>query len=437
MVLYSREFNYKELKEIVYDYITKEEIITKAYLDDVSIKIGKSNYTLDAIVDISIRYEKESKKYKIFNINIEWVKDIEKYLMRIDSTERSINNKKTNVFNNAISYIPTEIGENTNGLDYTKLINLNNNITNKIYANNKESIVVINSVNDLGLPTGNATGFFIRKGVVVTTYDSLYRMIENGSTHIYADINGTVNLIDGVVAVYPDINVAILKLEQEFGTPVIIGDSSKVEKNDPVIIISSSIGLTSTIKTGLYINTINDNVKIIRTSLPLTNGDTGSPIFNIEGKVIGINNGVNQKDSYNSGINNSIDISILNDIIQKLNKSDFSKINTTNISKIKNDYKVVNKVDEKVWNKYLELPVITKYIPIDLYSAYTKDKYLIVRYKTNSDVLDSDNIINIYTKNLIKEGFEEISTNTYKKDRVIITIKDNLGFIILIVEGVN
>ena len=435
MLFYSREFKYKELKHIGYDYVTKDEIITKVYLDDVSLKYGDKTYTLDSVLELSICYEDESKQYKIFNINIEWVKDLEDYLNKIDSTERSINNKKTNALNNIVSYIPSGYSN----LNYDKLKALSNNTVNKIYNDNKNSIVVLNGVSDGSLPAGNATGFFIKKGVVVTTYKSLYQMINDGAVRIYADINGKIVLIDGVVAAYPSINVAILKLKEEVGTPIKIGDSSKLQKDDPVIIISSSIGLTSTIKTGIYLNTIKDDIKVLRTSLPLSNGDTGSPIFNTDGLVVGINNDVKTNDdSYYSGINNSIDISVLKDVIEKVNNTSFNNIKVTEYSSvIKRNTKEINKVNSKVWNKYLKLPVLTNYIPIELYSAYTKDNYLIVRYKSDDLLIDNSMIMKLYANNLVKEGYVQRATNVFKKGNITITIKENFGFIIVIVEGVN
>ena len=435
MLFYSREFKYKELKHIGYDYVTKDEIITKVYLNDVSLKYSDKVYTLDSILELSIRYEDESKQYKIFNINIEWVRDLEDYLNKIDDTERSINNKKSSALNNIVSYVPSGYSN----LNYDKLKKLNSNIVNKIYNDNKNSIVVLNAVNDKSLPTGNATGFFIKEGIVVTTYKSLYTMIDNDSVRIYADLNGKFVLVDGVVAVYPSLNVAILKLKEEVGTPVKIGDSEKIQKNDPVIIISSSIGLTSTVKTGIYINTIKDDIKILRTSLPLANGDTGSPIFDTEGLVIGINNDVKTNDDlYYSGINNSIDIEVLKNVIESIKNTSFSNLKITELSNLKkNNTKTVNKVPEKIWNKYLKLPVITNYVPLELYSAYTNEKYLIVRYKLNDDLIDTNTILKIYSNNLIKEGYEQKLLNVYKKDNIKLSIKTNLGFIIIIVEGVN
>ena len=435
MLFYSREFKYKDLKNISYDYISKDEIITKVYLNDVSLKYSDKVYTLDSILELSIRYEDESKQYKIFNINIEWVRDLEDYLNKIDDTERSINNKKSSALNNIVSYVPSGYSN----LNYDKLKKLNSNIVNKIYNDNKNSIVVLNAVNDKSLPTGNATGFFIKEGIVVTTYKSLYTMIDNDSVRIYADLNGKFVLVDGVVAVYPSLNVAILKLKEEVGTPVKIGDSEKIQKNDPVIIISSSIGLTSTVKTGIYINTIKDDIKILRTSLPLANGDTGSPIFDTEGLVIGINNDVKTNDDlYYSGINNSIDIEVLKNVIESIKNTSFSNLKITELSNLKkNNTKTVNKVPEKIWNKYLKLPVITNYVPLELYSAYTNEKYLIVRYKLNDDLIDTNTILKIYSNNLIKEGYEQKLLNVYKKDNIKLSIKTNLGFIIIIVEGVN
>lgn len=435
MLFYSREFKYKDLKNISYDYISKDEIITKVYLNDVSLKYSDKVYTLDSILELSIRYEDESKQYKIFNINIEWVRDLEDYLNKIDGTERSINNKKSSALNNIVSYVPSGYSN----LNYDKLKKLNSNIVNKIYNDNKNSIVVLNAVNDKSLPTGNATGFFIKEGIVVTTYKSLYTMIDNDSVRIYADLNGKFVLVDGVVAVYPSLNVAILKLKEEVGTPVKIGDSEKIQKNDPVIIISSSIGLTSTVKTGIYINTIKDDIKILRTSLPLANGDTGSPIFDTEGLVIGINNDVKTNDDlYYSGINNSVAIGVLKNVIESIKNTSFSNLKITELSNLKkNNTKTVNKVPEKTWNKYLKLPVITNYVPLELYSAYTNEKYLIVRYKLNDDLIDTNTILIIYSNNLIKEGYEQKLLNVYKKDNIKLSIKTNLGFIIIIVEGVN
>ena len=85
-----------------------------------------------------------------------------------------------------------------------------------IYNQNKDSIVIIDSASQGGMPTGSASGFYIRSGVVVTSYDSIYRMIENGAVRYYAvDSNDKITEIEGIISVYPEINIAILKLKED------------------------------------------------------------------------------------------------------------------------------------------------------------------------------------------------------------------------------
>jgi hypothetical protein len=266
-------------------------------------------------------------------------------------------------------------------------------------------------------------------------------MIENGAVRYYAvDSNDKITEIKGIISVYAEINIAILKLNEETGTKVTIGDSSTLEKNDPIVVISSSLGLKSSIKLGIYFDTLEDDYKLIRTSLPLIDGDTGSAVFNLNGEVIAINTSVStSKSEYNSGLNNATDIKILKDVIDKLNNQNFKDIKSFSFNEIlkTEELKVINEVDEKIWKKYEELPLITKVVPLSLYSAYTNDNYLIIRYKQeNYNILTNEEIIKLYNKNLATNSFNPISANVYKKDNITIRIQNNLGYIVIIVEGV-
>ena len=430
----NNEMHYKEIKDIEITYSSKARSIVKVYIDDYSLKYGKNKYNLDAIFELEIVYEKESSMYKVNKMTVEWVVDLDAYFKDVDTKERT-SNKNSNTVNNVSSYSPSSY---TN-LDYSKLKKLSSNVVNKVFDNNKESVAVIDSANVQGLPTGNSTGFFIRKGVLVTTYDSVYQMVNNGALRYYADINGSVKEIDGIVAGYPDLNVIMLKLKEEVGKPISIGDSTKLEKSDPVIILSSRLGLVPTIKTGIYFDRLDDDIKMVRTSLPLQDGDSGSPIFDVNGNVIGINNNVgSSNDTYESGLNNSLDIVVLKEVINKIIKTDFNDIKVTSFSSFDTkEHKTINKVSEKVWKKYEELTTVDSVIPIDLYSAYTKNKYLTVRYKNNSEnIISNEMIIKAYRDSLLKEGYKEENINVFSKDKITITVSNNLGYIVVIVKGV-
>ncbi|MBE6151330.1 MAG: serine protease [Firmicutes bacterium] len=433
----SRNATFESIKGTQITYTSSERSIVQVYVDNYKITYGSTAYGLDAIFEYEIVYEEASGLYKVNNLAIEWVKDLNDYYQQTETKERNQNKYNSSSLSNVSSYIPSSY---TN-FDYSKLKQVSSHTTTNIYNQNKDSIVIIDSASQGGMPTGSASGFYIRSGVVVTSYDSIYRMIENGAVRYYAvDSNDKITEIEGIISVYPEINIAILKLKEENGTKVTIGDSSTLEKNDPIVVISSSLGLKSSIKLGIYFDTLEDDYKVIRTSLPLIDGDAGSAVFNLNGEVIAINTSVStSKSEYNSGLNNATDISILKDVINKLNNQKFQEIKSFSFDNIiKNeDFKVINEVDEKNWKKYEELPLITKVVPLSLYSAYTNDNYLIVRYKQeNYNVLTNEEIIKLYTKMLATNSFNPISANVYKKDNITIRIQNNLGYIIIIVEGV-
>ncbi len=437
MVLRSGNYKFEEIKGYNITYASSSRYIVQVYIDNFNGNIGVTKVQLDAIFEYEIVYEEISGLYKVNKLNVEWVNDLEKYYQQMDTDERKQNDANSNTMSNVSSYIP----EGYTKFDYTKLKNVSANVTNAIYEKNKNSIVIIDSASEGGIATGSASGFFIRSGIVVTSYDSVYSMIENGAVRYYAvGTDDKVHNIEGIVAAYPNINVIILKLEDETGTKVEIGDSNKLQENDPIVVMSSSLGLKTSIKLGIYFDTLQDDYKTIRTSLPLINGDSGSAVFNLNGEVVAINTSVSTtKSEYNSGLNNATDISTIKDVIAKIENESFSSIKSVSFKEFNDEEKieVKNDVKEKIWKKYEKLPIITNYFPLNLYSAYVKDDYLIARYRQNTyTVLSNDAIISSYAKYLVNNSYEKVSDNVYVKDNIKIRINDNLGFIIIIVEGV-
>lgn len=436
-VLQLRSLKYEEITGYNITYASSERYLIQIYIDNYKGYYGRTEINLDAIFEYEVIYEDISSMYKVSRLSIEWIKDLEKYYTENDVKERTQNKTNTSTYSNVSTYIP----EGYTNFDYSKLEKVTTTETNQVYNKNKNSVVIIDSVTENGVTSGSASGFFIRSGVIVTSYDSVYSMLENGAARFYAvDVDDKVNEIEGIVAAYPNINIIVLKLKEEVGTKVTIGDSSQLEANDPIVVISSSLGLKASIKMGIYFDYLNDDYKIIRTSLPLIDGDSGSAVFNLSGEVIAINTSVSSSTSkYNSGLNNATDISILKSVISKLNNEKFKEIETTKFSDLtkEEELKVINNVNDKIWSKYEELPVITNYVPLNLYSAYINNDYLIVRYKQETySALSNDNVIEVYTKYLVLNSYTKISMNVYQKDNITIRLKDNLGYIIVIVEGV-
>ena len=436
-VLQMHSLKYEKITGYNITYASSERYLVQIYIENFNGYYGTTPVSLDAIFEYEIIYEDISELYKVSKLEVEWVQDLEKYYTENDIKERNQNKNDSATFSNVSTYIP----EGYTNFDYSKLEMVTTQQTNQIYTKNKDSVVIIDSVTENGLTSGSASGFFVRSGVIVTSYDSVYSMIDNGAARFYAvNVEDKIFEIDGVVAAYPTINIIILKLKEEKGTKVTIGDSSKLEKNDPIVVISSSLGLKASIKLGIYFDYLNDDYKIIRTSLPLIDGDSGSAVFNMNGEVIAVNTSVSTSQSkYNSGLNNATDITILKDVIDTLNKQKFNDIDIIKFNELteEDELKVINKVDEKVWSKYEELPIISNYLPLNLYSAYTNNNYLIVRYKQeNYSTISNESMIEMYEKYLVLNSYTKESNNIYKKDNITFRIINNLGYIIIIVEGV-
>jgi serine protease Do len=93
-------------------------------------------------------------------------------------------------------------------------------------------------------------------------------------------------------------DIAVLKIRSnETWQPVRIGDSNKVREGDPVIAIGSPLGYKSTVTTGI-VSALNRDEKLtpfdnfIQTDAAINQGNSGGPLFNRQGEVIGINSAI-------------------------------------------------------------------------------------------------------------------------------------------------
>lgn len=437
-VLADHNYKFEKIDGYNITYASSSRYLVQVYVDNYKGNYGITNVMVDAVYEYEVVYEEVSGLYKVKRINVEWVKDLEDYYQKMDISERKQNKENSTTLSNISNYVPSGY----TSINYDKLKAIKDTIPESIYEKNKDSVVIIDSASKEGITTGSAMGFFIRKGIIVTSYDGLYTMIKNGAVRYYAvDNDEKIHNIKGLVTAYPSANLALLKLDEEFGKAVTIGDSSKLKESDPIAVISSSLGLKTSIKLGVYFDTLQDDYKIIRTSLPLIDGDIGSAVFNMNGEVIAINTSVSTSDAkYNSGLNNAIDINILKDVINVLAKESFEKIESISFTDLENENKKTNQnnVPKKIWNKYLKLPLISNYYPLTLYSSYYKNGYLIVRYQQDEyKVLDNDTIVVSYGETLLDNGYKKIGNNLYQKADIKIKVTNNLGFIIITVEGVD
>ena len=168
----------------------------------------------------------------------------------------------------------------------------------ELYKANVNSCVSINASETQNIFGQEATvmassgsGFIITQdGYIATNYHVI-----NGSNHV------SVTLYDGttydaeVVGGDEDYDIAVLKIDAENLTPVVIGDSSELNVGDDIAVIGNPLGeLTFSMSEGIVscvdreINVEGTPFDMIQITAAVNSGNSGGPLFNIYGEVVGI-----------------------------------------------------------------------------------------------------------------------------------------------------
>lgn len=184
----------------------------------------------------------------------------------------------------------------------------------QVYAANVNSTVGITTsvtTNYWGYQTTSAasgSGFIITQdGYILTNY----HVIEGANSVTVACYDGTT--YDASVVGYDESNdLAVLKVDAEGLTPVILGDSDLLNVGDSVVAIGNPLGeLTFSLTAGLVSAkdrevTMSNSVTmdLLQTDCAINSGNSGGALLNLYGEVVGI---TNAKYSSSSSSSASID----------------------------------------------------------------------------------------------------------------------------------
>ena len=119
-----------------------------------------------------------------------------------------------------------------------------------------------------------------------------------GAEDVFVRVNGEKNLRAKVIGADPGMDLAVLQIEsdQKF-TPVKFGDSDTARIGDWVIAIGNPFGLGGTVTAGI-VSARNRSIGLsryedyIQTDASINQGNSGGPLFNMDGDVIGINTAI-------------------------------------------------------------------------------------------------------------------------------------------------
>ena len=187
---------------------------------------------------------------------------------------------------------------------------------NDIYERSKSGVVQINSTSIVetvepdpffGLPFGFpelqqrealGSGFVIDKaGHVVTNY----HVVEN-ARQISVSFSNRDRVNASVVGVDASTDVAVLKVNVKARalSPLPLGDSDTVRVGDPVVAIGNPFGLERSVTAGI-VSALQRQIaapnsyaidQVIQTDASINSGNSGGPLLNAAGEVIGVNTAI-------------------------------------------------------------------------------------------------------------------------------------------------
>jgi len=200
----------------------------------------------------------------------------------------------------------------------------------RIYANVNKSVVNITteaeSVGFFGdeTSTGTGSGFvFDKEGRILTNFhviqgaDAVRVTLFDGSTHparlIGADASN-------------DVAVLVIEAPRDKLFPVVMGDSSRVLVGQKVLAIGNPFGLERTLTTGI-VSSLDRTLKakngrtikgIIQTDAAVNPGNSGGPLLNTRGQVIGMNTAIVSNVGQSAGISFAVPVNAITRILPQL-----------------------------------------------------------------------------------------------------------------------
>jgi len=163
------------------------------------------------------------------------------------------------------------------------------------------SVVAIEVRTPLGGNTGS--GFVLRSDGYVLTNNHVVAPAATGGdiVVVFADGSEEEAELVGATSAY---DLAVVKVDRDGLTPLVLGDSDRVVVGQPVVAIGAPLGLESTVTSGIVsalhrpVTAGDPNapafIDAIQTDAAINPGNSGGPLVNTDGEVIGVNSAIAQ-----------------------------------------------------------------------------------------------------------------------------------------------
>src|ERR1043165_8315127 len=153
----------------------------------------------------------------------------------------------------------------------------------------KPAVVAIATYDASGEPLMTGSGFFLRPGQVVTNLHVVRGAVRAEIKTL--DGKGRVFPINGTLAVDEEGDLALLSVdmpaERSRSTELA---SDLPDEGEPIFVIGNPLKLEGSVSDGIVsaVREVPNSYRIIQITAPISHGNSGSPVFNMKGQVLGV-----------------------------------------------------------------------------------------------------------------------------------------------------
>jgi serine protease Do len=159
----------------------------------------------------------------------------------------------------------------------------------QIFAEYAPAVVTVTVKSPMG--EGGGTGFILDGSGTIAT---AYHVIDHASEIKIKLMDGTIaEAVEILVENQPN-DLALLRIKTaKLPAPIVLGDSDKIAVGERAVSIGNPLGLEHTLTDGVISSRrMMEGRKMIQMSTPVSPGNSGGPLFNSKGEVVGVSTAI-------------------------------------------------------------------------------------------------------------------------------------------------
>jgi len=154
----------------------------------------------------------------------------------------------------------------------------------------KPAVVAIATYDASGEALMTGSGFFLRPGQVVTNLHVIRGAVRAEIKTL--DGKGKVFPVNGTLAVDEEGDLALLSIEMPLASATRSTELAKdlPDEGETIFVIGNPLKLEGSVSDGIVsaVREVPNSYRIIQITAPISHGNSGSPVFNLKGQVLGV-----------------------------------------------------------------------------------------------------------------------------------------------------